>query len=784
MELSGLKIIDLSTDICGPYHSKLFADAGAEVIRIESADKDNTRADSLRGQALFDFLNASKKSCILELATEQGRQDFLELVKTADMVVEDFPGSGLEELGLSPDILRKQNSKLVVVSISAWGRQGPFSKYPANEFTLQSWVGSIAYRGIPEQQPFGVGGQLGDYMTAASAAAASMASVLVAQKTGQGIHLDISKYEAMTTSFVTHHHILETFDPGGTRASGRVIEIPSIEPTSDGWVGFCAITGQQFQDFCVLIGDDEMSSDERFSNFDNRMENRDEAWEKIANYTLKHKTQEIVEKATQLRIPVAPIGNGENVLENEHFGERGIFVRNPKGFMQPRVPFQMEKTEFQEFLSAPELGEHTKEIKNQAAKGKTKNSSSKGHTKNHPYLKGIRVCDLSAFWAGPMATSFLAALGAEVIKVESPKRPDGMRFAGSPPKEKMWEWSPVFHGSNVNKSAITLDISTEQGMGLLKKLISKSDVVVENFSPRVMENWGLTWEVIKEINPNAIMLRMPAFGLDGPWKERTGFAMTIEQASGLAFRTGDSNGRPMVPRGVCDPLGAMHSVFALLLALKHRQETGEAQLVEVPLIEVGLNVAAEQVVEWSANKNLLTRIGNRSLRIAPQGIYPCMGSDSWVCISMDCDAHWTGFTKLIGADELESLDSLEKRQNAHNQIDDAISAWTKTQERDVAVDAISSLGIPAAPVITGRESINNSQLAARGFHQWLEHPVAGKVPYPSFPIKFGDKYLEIKTPAPTLGQHNEEVLRNILDMSQAEISQLEAEGVIGTEPNF
>ena len=643
-------------------------------------------------------------------------------------------------------------------------------------------------------------------MTASCAAAGALGAVMSARKTGKGSHIDVSKYEAITTSFVTYHHIIAAFDREGKMSSGRSIEIPSIEPTSDGWVGFCTITGQQFQDFCVLIGDPEMGDDERFTNFNARMDSREEAWERISKYTTHHTTDEIVEQASLLRIPVSPVNNGETVLSNDHFTEREIYVKNPAGFSQPRIPFQFEKGTMRDFEPAPRLGEHNdlrgdNEL-NQAKTNQTKEKDTKkraGTQKNakvSQVLNGIRVCDLSAFWAGPLVGSFLGSLGADVIKVESPKRPDGMRFAGSMGQEKTWEWSPVFHGANCNKRDLTLDILTIEGRQVLRKLISSSDIVLENYSPRVMENWALTWDTIKQLNPNAIMLRMPAFGLTGPWRDRTGFAMTIEQASGLAFRTGDLDGRPMVPRGVCDPMGAMHSVFAVLMALKHREETGEGQLIEVPLVEVGLNAAAEQVVEWSANQKLLQRMGNRSPEIAPQGVYPCRGDDDWICISMDKDELWEGLANLIGNKELgmddslrdlindESLKTLSSRKKAHDQIDEAVSIWTKTQDLDSATDSLAALGIPAAPVIPGIASADHPQHLARGFHQILNHAVAGDVPYTSFPFQIDGEFLEFKTPAPSLGEHNEEVLSEVLGISDDEIKALAEKGIIGTEPNF
>ncbi len=820
LPLKDLFVLDLTSDICGPYATKLFADAGADVLKIESPD-----GDTMRGRTFFQFLNTSKKSLVLDLEKPEDSDRLAELAAVADLLVEDYPAAKMEELGISPKTLREKNPELVVLSISPWGKNegknDPFATFPANEFTLQSWAGSIFHKGVPGEMPFGVGGQLGDFMTGSAAAMAGLGAVMSAKKTGQGSCVDVSKFEAIATSFVTYHHIMSAFDPSGERTAGRSIEIPSIEPTSDGWVGFCTITGQQYQDFCVLIGDKEMAEDERFLNFDQRMENKDEAWQRISAYTSKHTTDEVLEQASLLRIPVSPISNGESVLSVPHFLERNIYVKNPAGFSQPRIPFLFEKGKMRDFEPAPELAEMGElgglgEAEGEKGKleEKADNKKNGGNEKKRKkgsesregqagqsgvakVLEGIRVCDLSAFWAGPLVGSILAAFGADVIKVESHKRPDGMRFAGSMSQETMWEWGPVFHGANTGKRELTLDVLSDEGRVLLEKLVAVSDVVLENYSPRVMENWGLTWETVKKLNPRAIMVRMPAFGLTGPWRDRTGFAMTIEQASGLAFRTGDPDGRPMVPRGVCDPMGSMHAAYALLLALKDREETGKPQLVEVPLVEVGLNAAAEQVVEWSANKNLLQRMGNRSMEAAPQGVYPCLeegqeekGQDSWVCISMDKDELWENLVNLItpkdDAHKLKdkSLKNLPARIKAHDQIDVAITAWSKTLTADEAVGALTDLGIPAAPVIPGAASLDHPQHLARRFHQRMNHPVAGEVPYISHPFQVDGEFLDLKRPAPTLGQHSAEILQEVLGLTAEETAAMEEKGIIGTVPNF
>ena len=256
-------------------------------------------------------------------------------------------------------------------------------------------------------------------------------------------------------------------------------------------------------------------------------------------------------------------------------------------------------------------------------------------------LSDIRITDFTAFWAGPVATQLLGALGADVIKLEGVRRPDGMRFsAARPPSwDQWWEWGPVFLCSNNNKRGISVELGTEAGRAVALELIAASDLVIENFSPRVMANFGLEWDAVAAANPRAVMVRMPAFGLDGPWRDRVGFAQTMEQATGMAWMTGHADGPPVIPRGVCDPIAGLHAAFAAIAALVIRDRDGIGVHVESTMVESALNVAAEMLVEYSRNGIELRRNGNRGPGAHPQGVYRCQGDDEWVALAaLDDDA--------------------------------------------------------------------------------------------------------------------------------------------------
>ena len=235
------------------------------------------------------------------------------------------------------------------------------------------------------------------------------------------------------------------------------------------------------------------------------------------------------------------------------------------------------------------------------------------------------MIDLTGFWAGPAGTQVLAAFGADVIKVESTQRPDGMRFTSTRPPsvDGWWEWGAVFQGANAGKRGITLDLNRPEGREALLALVAQADVLIENYSPRVLDNFGITWELLQGVNRRLTLVRMPAFGLDGPWRDRTGFAQTMEQATGLAWMTGYPDAAPMVLKGPCDPTAGLHAVVATLAALEKADELGRGVFVEVPMVETALNIAAEVVIEYDAYGAELVRAGNRGPVAAPQNLYRC-----------------------------------------------------------------------------------------------------------------------------------------------------------------
>ena len=787
--LAGIRVVDLSDGIAGAYATKLLAGAGADVVKIEPPEGDPLRRWSAGGPlpdpevdgALFQFLNFSKRSVV----GRPGDPDVRALVAGADLVVESLAPGVLDVAALA-----REQPGLVVLSISPYGRTGPFATRPATEFTVQAQCGSIGTRGLQGEEPFQAGGRTVEWLAGTYASVAGLAAVYRARRTGHGEVVDFSMHEVVNVAGTNFAQLMANML--GLPAEGPLpqsVETPSIEPTADGYVGFCTNSRQQFSDFLLLIERTDLQDDEVLAQVAGRMA-RFEEWNEIARaWTRRHTTDEIIERASLLRIPVAPINNGDTVRGHEQLVAREVFQESTGSprFTYPRPPYLIDGAGPPPPRPAPRLGEHTSGVEPHAR-------AAKGGTGNPRLpLEGLRVVDMTAWWAGPAATHMLAALGADVIHVEATGRPDGMRMIGGMLMGKFpdwWEASWFFLATNANKRGIAVDLTTEAGREVVLRLIGTADAVVENFTPRVLDNFGLTWDAIHAKSPRTILVRMPAFGLSGPWRDNTGFAQTMEQMTGLAWLTGHADDQPRIQRGPCDPLSGMHAAFTLLVALEERETIGRGVHVECTMVEGALNAAAEQVIEFTAYGNLLEREGNRSPAAAPQGLYACAGSEPgaerWLALSVASDPQWEALVALLGRPAWATKPELAShagRRAAHDAVDRELSAWIAERDRETLVAELLERGVPAAPVVDPRIVGDDPQLRHRHFFEPVEHPVVGRQSTPSLPFRYASVDSWIRFSAPTLGQHNREVLRDLGGYDDAEIDALEAEGVIGTRPD-
>jgi len=790
--LAGIRVLDFSEQIAGPYATKLMADAGADVIKVESPEGDPMRHWTASGaelgtrdSALFQYLNASKRSLIGSWSDPGIRC----LASESDVLIEggQLPDEYVEELLEQPD-------GPSVISVTLLGSRGPDSGRRATEFTLQARCGSTASRGSADREPLHAGGRIGEWIAGTYTAVAALASL----RLGRPEHADISFLECMAPTLGGFGSLYSSLSGLRDSLSGfagpfRSLEAPCVEPTSDGLVGFCTGTGQQFEDFLLMIERPDLRGDDRYATAARRINHRDEFSQIVGAWTTRHTTADIVELAVAYRIPVADVGRPETITEFDHLKERRSHVLNPSGaFLQPNVPYRVSGAAPHPFGASPALGQHNGAAWTPRAHAPTPRELELGKPRrsNVPGkpLSGLRIVDLTAFWAGPSATQIMAVLGAEVIKVESIQRPDGMRFSSTkkPIEDGWWEWSPYYQSVNTNKRAVTLDLGCDEGRRLLFDLVARSDALVENFSPRVLDSMGITWEAVSAANPRAIMMRMPGFGLSGPWRDRTGFAQTMEQLSGMAWMSGFPDSLPVIPRGPCDPVAGMHGVVAFLAALRERDLSGVGRHIEVTMIDAALNIAAEVVIEHSAYGASIGRVGNRGPMAAPQGVYECSAKERWLAIAIEDDGQWQGFKLAVGDPDWATdprFDSVDGRRAEADELDRRIKQYCSTREIDELATELAAADIAVAPVVGPPFVLDDPHLRARGFVEAVHHSVIGDMEIHGVPVRFsGHSGPWFTHPAPMLGEHNREILSGILSLDDAQLDGLRQSGVIGDRP--
>ncbi|MFO8010729.1 MAG: CoA transferase [Dehalococcoidia bacterium] len=795
--LSHLHVIELGEGISAAYCCKLLADLGADVIKVEAPGGDCLRntgsfpldPDDASVGCLFRYLNTNKRSVEMNLSEQGGIDAFKGLVAGADLVVENLGAGVLEGLGLDPDKLAKVNHNIAVVRIADFGQEGPYINVPATDLTVQASAAWISRHQSTQPKPSKAGGLVGDYVTGVHAACGGLTSVRTARELGEKVVVDVSKQECLLGTLPQPAFFFETLQSLGMGIpEDRIFPVPGAVRCKDGYVAVNVLTAQQFADCCTFMGVPEYIPKQMELNVAGPELER--FYEDIKPWLMERTAEEIVELCQAVRIPAVPIGNGQNLPEMAQLKSRGFFIRDPEDqFIQPSFPFLLEKTPASLRTRAPRLGEHRGDIEGNPWSGERRESSKEVSSREGTYLpfEGLRVIDMGTFWAGPLVGCYLGAMGADVIKVESIQRPDGFRYSMSYPQQgdKWYELGGGYQGSNLNKRNITLDLNQEKGKVLMERLLAGSDIVIENFSARVMDNFGLSVEHLREINPRLIVVRMPAFGLSGPWKDYVGWGMAMEQASGMAWLTGDPDYAPLALGGVADPVVSMHGLVAVQAALEYRDITGEGQVVEVSQLEACTCTMAEQVIAYSVTGRVQTRNGNRSEIMSPEGVY-LSADNRWVAISIRNDEEWD---KLVGAmgspswAEDPGLKTFEGRMERHDQIDEGIGEWAGAANAEEIVEKIRAQGIPACKVLGAHEMYSEPHLSARRFYQELEHPILGMRRYPRIAIVqypgtggmhcFG---------APTLGQHNREILESEFNLSADEIAEMEKGEIIGNVP--
>lgn len=795
--LSHLRIVELGSGDTLGYCGKLFADFGAEVIKIEPQGGDPGRRippliDAGNGQresTTFAWLNTNKKSVLADPETQSGAEKILALLATADLLLDARHPDEIKTSRISHDLLRANDPGLAITAISWFGEHGPYRNYQTTDSVCRSLAGLVKLVGPVEGPPvLPRDGQIG-VMGGLTAFIPSLAG-LYGHAHGAR-RFAVNNLEAML-------HISE-FDTGlaleagftrpraGINRFGRGYPSGAFQ-TKHGWLGVTVVTPAQWSGFCTMLDMPELANDPKYALMINRFMHAEELKAIITPALQKHTALEWFEKGIELRLPLAIVPDMEELLAQEVHRSRGAFGPVTIGeatFEGPVLPQHLTRSRPKANGRAPLLGADNKT----ALPAHTRKTTRAATPQDALPLKGLRIIDLTMGWAGPTATRQMGDLGADIIKVESCQYPDWFRGTDTRPpyhEERTYEKTYWFQMNNRNKRGITLDLTTEAGLTLLKRLMKDADAVIDNYAADVMPRLGLDVETILKINPRLVVVTMPAFGMTGKWSGVRAYGSTLEQASGLPSVTGGPDDPPtMLHAAIGDPVGGLNGAAALLLGFMHQRATGEGQHIDLSQVECMLPMVAPSILEQSATGKTSPRIGNRHPQYVPNGCFPTLGIDQWITLAVRTDEEWLALCGVMRRSDLASdaaLASVEGRREHEDRIEVAIRQWLADVRPDIAMVTLQKAGIPAGIAKLPQDLANDPHLLKTGHWQPSDRPFMGPHLLPSVAYREGDSELPypIVNLAPTLGQHNHEVLSGVLGLSESEIAELERHEIIGT----
>jgi crotonobetainyl-CoA:carnitine CoA-transferase CaiB-like acyl-CoA transferase len=794
MPLSHLRVAEIGSLPAGAFCARLFADFGADVLKLEPPAGDPGRfapplvdvGAGARESGYFGFLNFNKRSAIVPAGADAPER-LHRLLSGADVVVDS---SDLNEGEMPrPDhaALRRDNPAIVILSMSWFGATGPYRDFKATDAVCRALAGTVELVGPAEGPPRPIPDYQATPVAGLNAFIAGMAALRQAAQSG-GRRLEISVHEANLA--IADYSVALAWGIGAKDRRWGVNKFAPNFPLGiyrckTGWIGITVVTPAQWKTFCQLLGLDDLIGDARYLVNRDRLRGAVVLEQRFAERFLTRTAEEWFAIGLDQRMPFVVVPNMADLLASPEHRRRMVFAQLTHGsrrYEVPGSPLRLASTPPKAGGAVPAAGAHPL-----AWTAETPDRPPQPAAPVDRPLTGLRVIDLSMGWAGPHATRHLADLGCDIVKVEACQYPDWWRGVDTRPiviEQMLYEKSSYFNVLNRNKRGITLDLTTPDGVRLVKELVKGADAVIENYSAGVLPKLGLDYDSLRQVKPDLIMLSMPAFAADGVWRECRAYGSTLEQASGLPSVTGAPDGPPAMNHiAYGDPIGGLHAAAALLVALHHRRRTGEGNRIDMSQVECMLTMVAPWIAEQSANGKVAARSGARHLGHVPHNCFACRETDTWLLVAAADDTQWQALAETIGRGDLAAdatLSTLAGRKAREGEIEAAVAAWSRGRSADEAMQELQRRGVAAGAVRSPLDLLDDPHLTARGFWQWIDRAHVGRHPQPSPAYRENETPYAITHPAPTLGQHNVDVLCGILGLSDDEVARLTDAGVIGT----
>jgi len=816
--LSPYRVLDL-TDHRGQLGGHILAMLGAEVILVEPPGGSPARQvgpfageePGLERSLQFWAHNRGKRSVVIDIDTPEGREQLLELVAGADVLIENEPPGAMVARGLDHPALAAVNDALVHVSITPFGATGPKADWASTDLTLQAASGCLSLTGDKDRAPLRLAPapQAWYHAAAEGAQAALIALYERENRSGRGQHADVSVQQAANQIAASQ---MLTSALGATRTeriAGGVlyggIDIKLMWPCADGhvsvtflfgaaigpftrrlmeWVceeGFCdaATRDKDWVNYAVMLldGREPVSEYERV---------RDEV---LVRFFASKTKAELLAGAVERRALIAPIATMADVAASPQLAERGYWEDVDMGPMgSVRFPGPMARltaTPLEPLARPPHLGEHTEEVLGARREPPRPVVQVRENGPEGQALAGLKVLDLMWVMAGPAASRVLADHGADVIRVESIHRIDTARtLAPFVDNDGHPEQSGLFNNLNGNKRGMALDLSHPLSHSVMTDLVQWADVVLDAFSPRGMRSLGLSHEILLRRKPNLVVGSTCLNGQTGPLSSLAGFGTMAAAMSGFFHICGWTDRPPCGPFGAyTDYVSPRYFLCTVLAAVDYQRRTGRGQYIDFSQSEASIHNLSPILLDYVVNGRIAERMGNDDPVMSPHGVYPGQGdgrpdADPWVAIACETDEQWRALCKVVGG-PLEALSGLERpeRRARRREIDGHISAWTQVRTPDESMAELQAAGVPAHTVGNSAEVLADPQLEHRAHHVELPHPRLGST------LIEGSRFRLSRTPAvmrragPTLGQDTFEILAGTLGYDADWIAELAAEEI-------
>lgn len=788
--LDAVRVLDLSNGIADTV-TRLFADLGADVLKVEppTGSPGRDALPSLAGASIpFAVHNANKRSTVLDPFDDDDCGHFLDLAAQADIVVD----TGLDEqgamFGTSGEELAARYPHLVVLSITDFGDTGPRSSWCATDPVLYAMSGSLSRSGPTTGTPVLPPDGIASATAAVQAAWAALAAYFNRLRCGTGDYIDFSRFDAVVMSldpaFGAHGQAA-----AGIRRTGQWRGRPKnqdaypIYPCKDGYVRLCVMAPRQWHGLRRWLGEPEEFQDPKYDVIAARFA----AWPDIsvliqalfAEQTMK----DLVTAGQEHGVPIAAVLTPSRILGSEHFQAVGAItdVELVPG-VRSSVPtgyFVVDGQRSGFRTPAPAAGQDEPYWRGNPAVV----PSSSGRVGNYP-LEGLRILDLGIIVAGGELGRLFGDLGAEVIKIESPDYPDGLRQARA--GDAM---SESFAWTHRNQRGFGLDLRSERGKDIFARLVAEADAVFANFKPGTLTALGFPYERLRAINPRIVLAESSAFGDTGPWSTRMGYGPLVRAATGVTslWTSEDPEGQAPTARHAFydattifpDHVVGRVTAIAALAALIHRNRAGSGSHVHVSQAEVVVNQLDTLYVTRAAQAAGIPRISDDT---SLHAVYPCAGDDEWCVISIPSDDEWRRAAWVFDHTEWAAdprFATGEARMANRRELVELISAWTRLRTPMRAAELLQAAGVPAGPMYRPPDVLEDSQLVFRKVYSDMAHPlIERRLPAETGPAPFRHIPPAPQRPAPLPGQDTREICRDLLGMGQDEIGRLLADRVL------